>query len=107
MKCFPNCPGVSTKVWLSRNFRTGPSRTAARSTPGLPLLGLPVSRLDLIALLNIVGGSAGAIALAAKVSPEGGNCRTITKVVIVSIYLAKFLAQRYLLNRPESTMRKI
>ncbi|KAH8901127.1 hypothetical protein GQ53DRAFT_850519 [Thozetella sp. PMI_491] len=72
-----------------------------------PHWAFPFSGLDLIALLNVVGGSAGAIALAAKVSPEGGNCRTITKVVMVSIYLAKFLAQRYLLNRPESIRRQM
>ncbi|KAL6359895.1 hypothetical protein LRP88_07323 [Fusarium phalaenopsidis] len=54
--------------------------------------------LDVVAFLIVTTGSAGAILLSAAVPPEGLNCRTVIKLIMVSIYVVKYAAQ-LLVNR--------
>ncbi|KAJ4206365.1 hypothetical protein NW759_014312 [Fusarium solani] len=54
--------------------------------------------LDVVAFLIVTTGSAGAILLSAAVPPEGLNCRTVIKLIMVLIYVVKYAAQ-LLVNR--------
>ncbi|KAH6980658.1 hypothetical protein BKA56DRAFT_731754 [Ilyonectria sp. MPI-CAGE-AT-0026] len=54
--------------------------------------------LDVVAFLIVTIGSAGAIWLAAAVPPQGINCRTVIKLIMVSIYIVKY-AMQLLVNR--------
>ncbi|KAH7176158.1 hypothetical protein EDB81DRAFT_751552 [Dactylonectria macrodidyma] len=54
--------------------------------------------LDVVAFLIVTTGSAGAIWLAAAVPPQGLNCRTVIKLIMVSIYVVKYAVQ-LLVNR--------
>ena len=52
--------------------------------------------LDVTAVVVTATGSAGAVWLAAEVPPRGLNCRAVVKLVMLAIYVAKYLAQRLL-----------
>jgi len=54
--------------------------------------------LDAAAVAITATGSGGAVWLAAAVPPQGLNCRTVVKLVMLAVYVAKYLLQ-LLVNR--------
>ena len=53
----------------------------------------PAWILDIAANFVVISGSSGAIWLASVVPPEGVNCRTIVKFVMMGIYILKYSVQ--------------
>lgn len=63
-----------------------------------PVLTYPPWVLDVVSFLIVITPSAGAMWLASMVPPEGFNCRTVVKLIMMSLYVVKYAAQ-LLVNR--------